>query len=1468
MVEPVRVLFVRDGAVRGRAGWRRCALAVVAGGLAAVLLAPSSAFAAPPAGVPRAVPAELSVPQLLERLAGQPAQAVPAEDPPIDDEALDRMLTQDLADYDEDPEVRAAAQAALDTDDPAKIRDFLDKGLPVYRKAAAERKKIKAVEDRALVQWWAETGTPIVRQRAAAALATKNDAKIADFVAIGQAAAAAADAQEVINAAEQARTIQARVEQLVAHGGYEVQAQGQAALDSEDAAVIAEFYNHGYAVASQRDTDTQKQIEDALAARTKAVGDLTDLAQRATLAAGAQKQIVTASISATQSLTVAANSMGLVNKYAKQADAIYAGDIPIRKAGGATHTAELTKLRSDACAEAATTARNTDQVSAQAGAAATAAETLKSTGLTHGVDWAEVTQAQADAGTAAKQAAETACHAAEATEAAAKTLDADHNATIDAANAVKYRQAAEREQAAAEKLALQAEKLAASAQAAAADARAQRVRAEAAADDAWDRVDAAQAYYETARRQHDIARQATADAIAHQTQAYDAAKRAIDQQNIAIARHDDAKLAYDEANAAGQRFKDVGLRTKDLIERATKSANAARSKELEAQAAEARALAIELACEHPDNPSGSGCPGTADMQKARADADRARADATAARSAATSAQGAATESSAAADAAAADARRASAAAAAAAAASRAAANEARKAQQDAAVAVAAAGKAIQDASKANNDARAAVNTARAAMQRAAAARADADLTKRSAEDAVRQASISAFQSRVAGRAALDARVSAAGIADPAVNAIDVGSAYAETDNDAALAVDLASSAMLIGEEQSAAAQRHADDASAAAAHAAEQAAQAQAQVKPAYAAAQKAAEAAHRAVAASKVAVDAARTASQEAQRAVEAARDALEAEARASAWARAADELAQSAGQNAGVAQQAANGARGYADKAQKAADNADRLATDTEKMSAAITGISNSMWGIARGMSGLADSLMETAWKAYDVEQQAAETAWMRWLQEKSDQAINHMPWGANLVKGAADSLIGTVEGIWYLSNCTIGTFVGTDPASDEYTVPNISFLPTSDTACTTLQNGLIDLLHNPQELIHWSDWKDNWQHALGMTVVDVISIIGTGGFGSIFKAIEKGIAKDISKAGLKDLLSGAAKYGGELISTAIDKLGAINTARILGLAESLAIRLTLSPAEIGAMARAITINGIDAVEQAFKDLSDTPLVKGLEDLAKACITKNSFAPETPVLLADGGSKPIAEVEVGDRVLATDPSSGVTRAEPVTYLHRNEDTALADVTIASGAVLHTTQEHPFWNGATRQWTDAADLRSGDLLRSTGSAAPRVAAVRPYAGDRVMYNLTVADLHTYYVVADGLPVLVHNAPRPGICKVTGYDDGLMGRWASADRLLQAGYTVIVTEVRFVNSEGKVFIADLIAKRPDGKWIAVESKVNNSPISAGQAVGYPELTRVGAYLQSSKLVPWGIKKGTVFKVEDLEIDHWICPSCG
>jgi hypothetical protein len=149
-------------------------------------------------------------------------------------------------------------------------------------------------------------------------------------------------------------------------------------------------------------------------------------------------------------------------------------------------------------------------------------------------------------------------------------------------------------------------------------------------------------------------------------------------------------------------------------------------------------------------------------------------------------------------------------------------------------------------------------------------------------------------------------------------------------------------------------------------------------------------------------------------------------------------------------------------------------------------------------------------------------------------------------------------------------------------------------------------------------------------------------------------------------------------------------------------------------------------------------------------SCLTGNSFSADTPVLLADGKTKPIADVRVGDRVLSTDPATGSAAGQPVTALISDTDAVLTDVAVdpATGAdvVLHTTPHHPFWSAGVRRWIDAADLPVGSLLRTPDGGSARVTGVRTYPGKQVMHNLTVATSHTYYVGRGATAVLVHNA--------------------------------------------------------------------------------------------------------------------------
>ncbi|MFC8765750.1 polymorphic toxin-type HINT domain-containing protein [Streptomyces sp. NPDC057193] len=152
--------------------------------------------------------------------------------------------------------------------------------------------------------------------------------------------------------------------------------------------------------------------------------------------------------------------------------------------------------------------------------------------------------------------------------------------------------------------------------------------------------------------------------------------------------------------------------------------------------------------------------------------------------------------------------------------------------------------------------------------------------------------------------------------------------------------------------------------------------------------------------------------------------------------------------------------------------------------------------------------------------------------------------------------------------------------------------------------------------------------------------------------------------------------------------------------------------------------------------------------------CATPNSFVTGTEVLLADGGSAPIEEIEVGDQVLATDPETGETQPKTVTATIITEaDKSYVGLTIDTDGgdrTITTTAHHPFWSESKQTWVDAGDLTPGMMLRTIEGEAVAVQATRAFQGRERTYNLTVADLHTYYVLAGATPVLVHNSTPCG----------------------------------------------------------------------------------------------------------------------
>ncbi|WP_344449830.1 polymorphic toxin-type HINT domain-containing protein, partial [Actinocorallia aurantiaca] len=168
-------------------------------------------------------------------------------------------------------------------------------------------------------------------------------------------------------------------------------------------------------------------------------------------------------------------------------------------------------------------------------------------------------------------------------------------------------------------------------------------------------------------------------------------------------------------------------------------------------------------------------------------------------------------------------------------------------------------------------------------------------------------------------------------------------------------------------------------------------------------------------------------------------------------------------------------------------------------------------------------------------------------------------------------------------------------------------------------------------------------------------------------------------------------------------------------------------------------------DALDDAAKKLED----KG------ACPVDppNSFLAGTRVLMADGSSKPIERIRVGDLVWSTDPVSGAHSPRPVTRLITDEGvkrlvSLSADPFGRFGPTVTATANHPFWNPGARAWQNAGRLDRGTPLGTPGGRTT-LTDTRARTETTRVHNLTVGGLHTYYVLAGEIPVLVHNSKCP-----------------------------------------------------------------------------------------------------------------------
>ncbi|MEV4283746.1 polymorphic toxin-type HINT domain-containing protein, partial [Actinoplanes xinjiangensis] len=190
-------------------------------------------------------------------------------------------------------------------------------------------------------------------------------------------------------------------------------------------------------------------------------------------------------------------------------------------------------------------------------------------------------------------------------------------------------------------------------------------------------------------------------------------------------------------------------------------------------------------------------------------------------------------------------------------------------------------------------------------------------------------------------------------------------------------------------------------------------------------------------------------------------------------------------------------------------------------------------------------------------------------------------------------------------------------------------------------------------------------------------------------------------------------------------------------------------------GLLSLGSAIPGLGWASTGVKAWKNSDKLRGIKQLIDKIRKKegggcpNSFVPGTRVLLADGRSEEIEDLRIGDAVLATDPVLGRTGAREISATISSVGTKnLVDLDVVDGdrtATISATDNHPFWVPKQAAWLPAGELNVGTELLDDQGGPVRVTGMRWHTEVTRVHNLTVEDLHTYYVLAGSTPVLAHN---------------------------------------------------------------------------------------------------------------------------
>ena len=147
-----------------------------------------------------------------------------------------------------------------------------------------------------------------------------------------------------------------------------------------------------------------------------------------------------------------------------------------------------------------------------------------------------------------------------------------------------------------------------------------------------------------------------------------------------------------------------------------------------------------------------------------------------------------------------------------------------------------------------------------------------------------------------------------------------------------------------------------------------------------------------------------------------------------------------------------------------------------------------------------------------------------------------------------------------------------------------------------------------------------------------------------------------------------------------------------------------------------------------------------------------RSCFPAWTKIIMADGTSKNIEDVEEWDAVLSynTDTNTNEPNIVNRQIVHKDSLHEMYELTI-NGNVLKVTDVHPFYVRKTDSskdydWIEAKNLKVWDNLLMTDGSLVKIEKIKHYNNQETVYNLEVDNNHDYFV---DKWYLVHNKPTP-----------------------------------------------------------------------------------------------------------------------